>query len=271
MASDGDIVRAIESLDAPALVASHFRSGTHLLIDLIRRNFPAFRPRMRPFESIHATYLSRDRLDDTAHRASGPSEALALLGKAPRSTLKTHALPTFDRVADHNRAVHTAIIGRSVPLYAVRDGRDVMCSMHAWMRSFRPDAVVDFERFCFEPLSHSGRSRAQEWNHHVLAWLDHPGVHIVRFDRIIHDTAAVIDELAEALSAEAKPREPALPKPIKSVRAAWLARALGRAESTNVHSGAFRPRKRNEVFDDRVTDRFFAEAGEAMARLRYPQ
>jgi len=267
--TDADAIAALDRIAPPAMVASHFRSGTHLLMDLVRRQFPAFRPKMRPFESIHATYLSLDRLDRDNHRPIGPDAALALLRKAPRATLKTHALPTFDKVAESNTAFHRRLIERSVALYAVRDGRDVMCSMHAWMRSFRPDAEHDFEAFCFEPLEHSGRSRAREWSDHVLAWLDRPGAHVVRFDRIVRDTEAVLGELAAALDAERRPKSPPLPRPIKTVRAAWIARALGRVESTNVHSAGIPPLKRDEAFDEARTRRFFDEAGEAMARLGY--
>lgn len=262
-------IQSLQALGRPAMVASHFRSGTHLLIDVIRRHFPAFRPRMHPFESIHASYLSLDRLDARAHRAIGPAAALELLKKADRATLKTHALPAFDRVADPNRAFHAALIERSIALYAVRDGRDVMCSMHAWMLGFRPDAVADFHAFCFEPLAHSGRSRAQEWNDHVLTWLDRPQTHVIRFERLLRETDTVVAELAEVLDAEPQPRSPALPRPIKSVRAAWIARALGRFESTNVHSGGIKPLRRSEAFDAETTNTFFEHAGEAMNRLGY--
>jgi hypothetical protein len=44
-------------------VVSHPRSGTHLLIDFIRRNFPAFNPKLRPWESASKLYLNVDHSD----------------------------------------------------------------------------------------------------------------------------------------------------------------------------------------------------------------
>ena len=267
--NDSDPIAALDAIARPAMVASHFRSGTHLLMDLIRRQFRPFRPSMRPFESIHATYLSLDRFDDNNHRPIEPAGALELLRKATRSTLKTHALPSFDRVRAEVRPFHAALVERSTALYAVRDGRDVLCSMHAWMRSFRDEPEADFEAFCFDPLPHSGVSRAREWNDHVLAWLDRPATHTVRFERIVKDTRSVLDELGTILGEQPAHRAPLLPRPIKSVRAAWLARALGRVESTNVHSGGIPPLKRAEAFDDRSNQRFLDDAGEATERLGY--
>src|SRR4029077_18161796 len=67
-------------------VVSHPRSGTHLLIDFIRRNFPVFNPRLRIWESASKLYL---RLDGPNWRR----EAHALL-RARRShvLLKSHRI-----------------------------------------------------------------------------------------------------------------------------------------------------------------------------------
>ncbi|MEM1183886.1 MAG: sulfotransferase domain-containing protein [Planctomycetota bacterium] len=260
---------ALDSVGRPVMVASYYRSGTHLLMDLVRRHFPEFRPRMRPFESIHSTYLSLDRFESTAHRPISPSASIALLAKASRPTIKTHALPSFERLRESTRVFCQQLVDRAVTLYAVRDGRDVMCSKHAWELAYRDGAEPDFDRFCFTPRPWGVNCPVHDWNEHVLTWLDRPGMIAVRFERVIRDTEAVIGELAEALQSEPQIRHPLLPKPIKSVRASWIARALGRLESTNVHSKDIRPFKRAEAFDGALTDRFFEMAGEAMTRLGY--
>ncbi len=259
----------LERIGTPAMVVSHYRSGTHLVMDLLRRQFPAFRPRMRPLESIHASYLSIDRFNTDSHRPIGRPEALRLLRKAKRATLKTHALPGFPLFREDVAGFGRALVARSAALYAVRDGRDVMCSMHAWRKSFDPTTPEDFADFVFTPNPETGKPAAREWAEHVLAWLDTEGVTPVRFERVVKDTRAVIDELATLLGETPVLREPLLPVPIKSVRASWLARLVGNVESTNVHSGGIRPLKRREAFDDAMTERFFGEAGEAMERLGY--
>jgi hypothetical protein len=263
-----DPISRLTRLGEPVLVASHFRSGTHLLMDLIRRQFPPFRPRMKPLESIHASYLSIDRFDRSNHRPLTPDAALDLLAKADRATLKTHALPGFADVRPDAEPFVRALVERSDILYAVRDGRDVMCSMHAWMRSFRSDTPDDFAAFCFDPLP-SGSTRAREWNDHAIAWLDTPNVRVVRFERIVRATADVLAELADALDATPAGKAPLLPRPIKSVRAAWTARLIGNVESTNVHSAGIPPLRRDEAFTPELNQRFLDEAGEAMTRLAY--
>lgn len=259
----------LDRLGTPVMVVSHYRSGTHLVMDLLRRQFKAFRPRMKPLESIHASYLSIDRFNTDSHRPIGPPEALRLLRKARRATLKTHALPGFPDFRQDVAGFGRALAERAVPLYAVRDGRDVMCSMHAWRKSFDPSTPDDFHDFVFTPSPQSGKTRARDWAEHALAWLDTEGVHPVRFERVVKDTRAVIDELAALLGETPALREPLLPAPIKSVRASWLARLIGNVESTNVHSGGIKPLKRREAFDDAMTERFFTEAGDAMDRLGY--
>ncbi len=259
----------LDRIAPPAMVVSHYRSGTHLVMDLLRRQFPAFRPRMKPLESIHSSYLSIDRFNTDSHRPIGRPEALRLLRKARRATLKTHSLPGFPMFREDVAGFGRALAAKSVALYAVRDGRDVMCSMHAWRRSFDPTTPEGFEAFVFTPHAETGKTAAREWAEHVLAWLDTEGVHPVRFERVVKDTRAVIDELAALLAETPVLREPLLPRPIKSVRASWFARLVGNVESTNVHSGGIKPLKRREAFDDAMTERFYAEAGEAMERLGY--
>lgn len=52
-----------------AIILSHPRSGTHLLLDFLRRNFPQLQRRLLPWESASGLYLSLDARDEKLCRA----------------------------------------------------------------------------------------------------------------------------------------------------------------------------------------------------------
>lgn len=78
----------MEQIGRPIIVATHRRSGTHLTMDTLRRNFPACWPRMLPLENLHNSYLSLDRFETGHFRPISEQEALRILTKAERPTIK---------------------------------------------------------------------------------------------------------------------------------------------------------------------------------------
>lgn len=250
----------------PILVASHFRSGTHLLMDLLRRQFRACRPRLRPLESIHDSYLSLDRLNVGHHRPIDEAGARTILRKAPRPTLKSHAFPDFPQTDPAKRELLRSILADADRLYVVRDGRDVMCSMHAWTANFKAGGLRPFAQFLREP-NNEGQTPPAFWASHVLAWLDAPGVRVIRFEDLVKRPDAVVAALEGVVGERARGVQPVLPAPIRTPLQAALARLTGNLESTNVHNGRYTPLKRAEAFDADAQAFFDAEAGGAMPRL----
>ncbi|MEM7629017.1 MAG: sulfotransferase [Planctomycetota bacterium] len=258
----------LAALAPPILVASHQRSGTHLTMDLIRRHCPPCKPRMRPLERLHDSYLSIDRFWSAAHNPVSQANALRILRKADRQLLKTHARPGFEEVAPEHAPFVRAIVRRAVPIACVRDGRKVMCSQYAWAKSFMGDARGTFDEFLRQP-SPDGLTRPAAWARHVNQWADAEGVLVVKFEDTVAEPIATVRRIAQHAGLDVRPREPALPRPIMSRWQSALARALGRIESTNIHSGGETPMKPAEAFTPDDNALFDREAGDAMARLGY--
>jgi hypothetical protein len=81
-------------------------------------------------------------------------------------------------------------------LYVVRDGRDVAVSYYHFYRSH-----LGFEGTFPEFLARFlvGRLQYRSWFRHVNGWLAHAGspvVHIVFYERLLHDLPAVLSEIA---------------------------------------------------------------------------
>ena len=243
----------------PILIASHRRSGTHLSLDLIRRNFPACRPRMLALENPHHSYLNLDRFEPGHKVPCDKREALRLLSKAQRPMLKTHAEPGFKNIDPEHSALVNDIVDRSRVIYVSRDGKRVMCSMWTWRRVFDPAARVGFNEF-IRQADDKGRSRVRVWAEHVAAWSAVPGVLMVDFERIIKDTSALLDEIGVFLGETPEPQSPLLPRSNTTRLQSYLSRLTGNLESTNQHAAGEKPPKPEEVFGPTELDFYEQES-----------
>ncbi|MFG0306600.1 MAG: sulfotransferase [Phycisphaerales bacterium JB040] len=256
----------------PVLVVSHERSGTHLLIDTLRRNFPACRARPRLGANPHdVLYCSVDRLADDHPRPITVERAGRVLARAPRPLLKSHATPAFEGFAPGPRAWLEAALGSGVVLWIVRDGRAVMPAYHLHRRAVDPATPAGLSEFLRAPVA--GVVPPARWARHAEAWRERsrvdPRVHAVRFEDLLADPRGELERLADALGEPARPADPILPPRGASPWNARLARLTGRLRSTNLVERAPRPPKWREAFtrDDRAD--FDRHAGDTLIRLGY--
>lgn len=239
--------RSLDGVGVPVLIASHRRSGTHLTLDLLRRNFPACRPAMLPLENPHHSYLNIDRFE-TGHAVPVTQrEALRLLGKAARPLVKTHSEPGLEAVPIDAEPFISDLAGRARTLYVHRDGKKVMCSMWTWRKVFDPEARVPFSEFIRQPDGQA-RSRVRVWGEHVSSWLAVPDVLAFDFDRIVRDTASLLTEIGAFIGETPAIADPPLPRSNRTRWQSYLSRLTGNLESTNQHAAGDRPPKPAEVF-----------------------
>jgi hypothetical protein len=179
------------------------RSGTHLTIDLLRRNA----------SEVSARYLNLDQLM-ADHREPLGREAFdrALVALGPVPVLKTHvpASPAgwFGGGAGPERARELLAAGRVV--YVVRDGRDVLVSLFHYMRRYdkrvREQRFADFLRdpddFFQACPGFEGLDRAAAWARHVEGWLDEPRAAVVRYEDLLARRDATLRALAGRLGLE---------------------------------------------------------------------
>lgn len=257
----------------PILVASHERSGTHLFMDLLRRQFPACRGRVGRFVNPHdSLYFSIDRLNADHHRPGRPVECDRVLAAIKRPCLKTHNTPGMERTAPEHKDYINALLNRASWCYCYRDGRNVLCSLQRFRQSFDSGASGSIGPFLREDHG-DGRSRVRAWADHVRAWLAVERVTPVRFEDVVKNTRALLDRVGGVLGLEPEWTEPLLPAPTKTRLEHWCSRLTGRDESTNIsgRGKGLEPVKWREAFtpEDR---RFFEEQSQGLlVELGYEQ
>ncbi len=247
------------------VVATHRRSGTHLSIDLLRRQLRECRARKRLGEGLDALYLNLDRLD-TPRRPLSEDAALELLRRAPRPLVKTHRLPFHRRAAAAGCQFRARLLA-DADLYAVvRDGRDVLCSLHAYVRSFdrrAPASLADFLR-----QEEDGTSRVAAWAREVRETLAEPGVRVLHYEEIVSRPRAVLERLARELAVEPLYLEPLLPRPLQGRWASRLGRLARDPEATTVPGLGAVPEWR-AAFSRADRAFFHCEAGALLIELGY--
>ena len=154
-------------------VASHRRSGTHMLIDQLRANF-----------SVLGTFRHLEEVAPADCQASG----LVLIkthepspGHKQRRYQKTQH-PNIDLI---NRVSRTA-----KHLYIFRDPYDTLESLYYFdLAGIEPlyniDRNTSFMDFLLQRGTQDaapGENRIQHWFGHVTAWIDHPAVLPIRYE-----------------------------------------------------------------------------------------
>jgi hypothetical protein len=262
--------RGLPQVGRRIVLVTHRRSGTHLSIDLLRRQFAACDGRKRLGEPLHALYLNLDLLL-RERRPLTEARALALLRRTPRPIVKTHALPGFADFRPRHAAFVDALLA-DADLYAVhRDGRDVMCSLHLYFQAFDARARCPLPEFLRQ--TEDGRSRPRRWADHVLRWRATEGVRTLAYERVVGDPRGAIARLADELRLEPRWTQPLLPPRLRGAwQARWWRLASRRPPVTTVlsdPSGRRRPARWREAFGPEDRAFFHREAGDALVELGY--
>jgi len=265
----------------PVVVASHPRSGTHLLIDLLRRQFAACTTVKRWWQPLDRLYLSFDSLvKPTTNCRVETARALKLLEKTQLPPTKTHLVVSPDSVHNRRRrTINMTPVGeewfnwfseRAQLIYVVRDGRDVLCSYHLWQQAHSPDARVPLTDFMRQ--RHGGMQFPEAWAWHVRRSQQNPNAHVFRFEDLVSEPQSTLLRLESTIGVKARRIEPTLPPVVPSGRTARLNRRLSsKPVSTAVH-GRWRgrsPQRWKRVFTRRDHDFFLSQAGEILEELEY--
>lgn len=255
----------------PVVVASHPRSGTHLTLDLIRRQFSETKSTLRFFETVHHQYLTLDHLAPSSTPHIEEKEARAILARPQRPLIKTHCLPGYRELGAEHQGFVRELLADADLLYLVRDGRDVICSAHLWMSISDPRARCPLNEFIRQ--EEDGRSRVKLWADHVRTWLAQPNVHVFRYEDIIKQPTQTLDRLAQVLKLKPLWIEPLLPRP-RRYQGRWadyLGRLLRRTESTTIiaRPRGQKPQKWRQAFTREDREFFHQEAGDILIELGY--
>lgn len=241
---------AIDQIDPPnknaILIASHPRSGTHLLIDFLRRQFPVTRAKRFYGLPLDHLYLNIERLTSLERRFED-SKAQSILAKAQRPIIKTHYLADFSETWVRAETgslsqkwqflIHDATI-----VYVYRDPRDVMVSLKQFLSPLDESvARATLPQFIRMPHWNGRTSMLGWWAEHVSGWLLKPGVLGVPYEKIISETERLLNDLAVHTKMVPICAEPLLPPKVKTVAQTRLNRLFSRSpDSTAIIANAKR-------------------------------
>lgn len=261
--------KAFSQIGKPIFILSHPRSGTHLTIDLIRKQFPETRGWKYPWESLGCLYLSIEGFLDR-RRPLSEERALALLRRSERPIVKSHVY-SYSTLQQRFPAWIEWLQSEADILYVYRDVRSVMPSLHIFMQSFVPATRTDFSTFLRQPFA-TGANRLRYWADEVNEWTSKPDVTTLRFEDVLKDTTGAINTIAVATDMTPVYREPLLPKKVEGLWQSRLIRFTSiRPETTAIvgYYGGQRPKKWREAFTTEDLAFLEAEAGEIMQELGY--
>ncbi len=226
----------------PIVVASHPRSGTHLMIDSLRLNFPDCRAWKYWGEVPTCLFVDLDRMIMLDSQLPVSSVARPIRRGTKRPVIKTHALPDFGyihwagRQVPFDRSVARWLRENASFIYIYRDVRDVLASAFALFDC--ENRGVTMRAFMLEPGDRC-ENRIQAWVTHVTAWLNEPLAVPVAMERLLADPCAVMDRLAAAFTLRTDSTVK-LPRPREYFALSKFARAL----SINLESTAlYNPRQ----------------------------
>lgn len=262
----------------PIVVVTHPRSGTHLTIDTMRRQFEQCRSWKRAFEPMNRLYVSLESL--YWEKARGPmteDQAVDVLTRVERPLIKTHMVPDELPVGDETgrgklgRYWVGFIHDRCDRLYVHRDGRSMMCSFYLLEVGAGRSKAKNVSQFMHEQVR--GLTRPARWAQHIRAWQSQDNVHTLRFEDLVHHTRETIGRLAGMFNLTPRYVEPLLPRRLsKALHVRARHRVLaGRPESSAIlgrPTGLELPDwRRDFLADDRAF--FHEQAGDMLIELGY--
>ena len=256
----------------PIVVASHPRSGTHLLMDTLRRQFEACRSWKWTGERLDRLYCNIDELPGDG--LLDESTARRILQRTQRPLVKTHAWPGYQEAfldthfGGLDREWVDWLDETATTFYVYRDGRDVLCSYQLFRQGYDPSARCSIGEFLRQ--TEDGMNRVQRWAEHVGAWQERSDVHFIQFEALLDDPVPVLQSIGELIGERPRRKEPFLPQPFQSIWESRRARLFSmRPESTAIINGERQDWETEFSGEDRAF--FHRQAGELLIELGYEE
>ncbi len=261
----------------PILIASHPRSGTHLVLDLIRRQFKETRGRRLFGKPLDHLYLNLERLTSD-NRPFTDAMAQKVLSKCSRPLMKTHYLADFSQTWVEEETGRLAakwrrIADEAAVVYVHRDPREVMVSYKQFLSSTHPDvAAISLGDFLSRPHWTGTDTMLSWWVRHVEGWLSRPNILMLAYHNVVKRPEETLEAIANHTCLTPLMRKPLLPPKVTSVTRTRLDRLTSLAPAS---TAIIADRKRfpsvpwSKLADQQAEATLAAMAFETMARLGY--
>jgi len=245
---------SLQRCGRPIVVASHMRSGTHLMIDLLRRQFPGCQSWKWPGEPNDMLYLPLDVMSDPT-AAWSSARVLRVLRRSKRPVLKTHwTLPDLGNLRDHQPDLADWIDSEATFLHVVRNPFNVLASQWAWdcsIRGIPPGRSIPDLNWIEVAIS--------SWTRHYRIWSQRENVHLFRYEDITADPPGTVERLSALLGERPLLKHPLLPEKLRGLWHSRWNRLTGvRPASTEILTSGGAPA---------ASDVFTAEAIELVNRI----
>lgn len=249
-------------LGDPIVVVTFQRSGTHLMIDLLRKQFAACASRKRLGAHLSALYTPIDYLRPEHGYTADVLWAGLRAGNRP--ICKSHYdQPGFPKLAQSEPALAEHLNTRGTVFYVIRDPRAVMCSTYEFLQ-FK-DRVKDSSTntFLAEFLP--------TWRRHVELWASHSNTQVFRFEDLVKKTEESLQRLSTLLGEEPLGVKPLLPGRLGSRWMGWYKRFFcTTSESTEILTQR-KPKPWQTFFTREDLDFIEAEVGELLRLYKYEE
>lgn len=234
----------IDELGSPLVVATHMRSGTHLTIDCIRRQFCSFQSWKLPGEANDMLYLSLDVLS-VLQASWGEDRARRILRRPCRPLIKTHWTdPGLIRLRDKQPYMADYLEDKASFVHVVRHPLRVLELMWAWDVSQGSVVVA-------RPDSLWLNNKVNYWVRHTEAWMERSGIVQIRFEDLITNCSNVLSRLEELLGEQALRITPFLPPKLRGIWHSRCNRLLAvRPASTEILTVDKSVNYRNQFLDE---------------------
>lgn len=196
----------------PVVLFTLGRSGTHLVLDILRHQFRAFSAWKWPGEPAHHLYFVPEHVTDSH---CSPGRVARVLGHSRRPIVLTHC---WDRVLPTLAATQSEIAAwlanRASVIFIVRDPRYVFPKMFAMLSMHYEElggrgVMPDPDTFIVQ--------QAQHWVIHTDAIASTPRALTLHFETLLADPSGQIARLGAFLTETPRMREPLLIPPRRTL------------------------------------------------------
>ena len=146
-------------------------------------------------------------------------------------------------------------------IYVVRNPEKVAASFFVFERSYRP---------CVQPANEWLLSAAKGWVSHVQRWSQRYETLVLRYEDLMRETRATLNDVAEFLDVEPEFSDPLLPPRLVSKwRGRWIRLVGTDSPTTEILTGDQQGASFDGLFDCELRDAFWDIVGPVADRFGY--